>query len=332
MLDRLGEVLEAEIHALKIEDKLLSEIQKNLDRRKLSEIELLESKSLVSVFSCSDSRLDKNIPNSIFLVFQANNEPESLAGIFSREEIKQLKEGKVTKELLGKADFGEFGGVFTNLGGLANSELAKNGDVIQISHSQCEAHQLEERRKQILDWLDARGYKLGKLGVSEGDFKNIPADNAKEEVKKMTAANPHRRVVGVFVDFESGVAKIVAMHKAKMPSEIEIPSQKLHGELLKSELPTGIAIGKEGIDLQKVVDAAPGNYFVVTDDDSSNSKVSLTYAVAHLNRKNNIREIVFVARSEGEARELRDKWRADILFRDLEKGGVEFVTKTVSES
>jgi len=337
MSERFTEILgklEEEMSALRAEDWLLGEIQKNLDRRKLSEIELEESKSSITVFACSDSRLNENVSQSIFLVFQANNEPESLVGIFSNGEIKQLKEGRVTQGLLSKAGFGEFRGVIANFGGLANPELARSGDVIQIAHAHCEVHQLEEHKKQILEWLSWRGYELSKLGVSEGDFKSMPTphEHIEGEVKKLVGANPNRRVIGVSVDFESGVAKVVASHKAKMPAEIEIPDQKLQGELLKAQAPIGIIIGKEEIDLQKAAGAKPGEYFAVTDDGSADSKISLIYAVSQLNKKNNIEEIVFVAGTESEARALRNKWRENPLLRDLEKGGVEFTTRAVSET
>ncbi|MCX6776777.1 MAG: hypothetical protein NTY73_02275, partial [Candidatus Micrarchaeota archaeon] len=284
--------------------------------------------------ACSDSRLKKTgAANSIFLVLLAGSKPDSLTEVFSSEEVQAIGEGKLNEGILGKSA-GDFGGMVVNAGAVAKPELAKGVDVIVIGHDACGAHKLGEHAEEILGWLRERGYDLSKLGVNEKDFMSIPESDqhVKEQVQKLVDTDQNRRVVGVVVNFGTGTARVVVAHKVKMPSQIEIPNQKIQGELLKSQAPKGIVIGSTNVDLQKAVGAGLGEYFAVTDDKSLNSKISLIYAVAHLNKGNNIKEVVFVARKEGEANELMESWRANPLFADLEKSGVKFLAKVAAGS
>jgi len=311
------------------EEVILVKIKKGFDAEKV-----IKEKSKVSVFACSDSRLNKTgSADSIFLVLLAGNKPDLLKGVFSSEEVQAIGKGKLNEGILGKS-VGNFGGMVVNAGAVAKPELAKKADVIVIGHDACGAHKLGEHAEEILGWLRERGHDLSKLGVSEGDFMSIPEpdQHVKEQVQKLVDANRNRSVVGVVVNFETGIARVVVAHNAKMPNKIEIPNQKIEGELLKSQAPKGIAIGRTNVDLQKAVGAELGEYFAVTDDNSLNSKISLIYAVAHLNKGNNIKEVVFVARKENEANELMERWRVNPLFADLERSGVKFLAKVAAGS
>ena len=310
------------------EEWIFVKIKKGSDAGKV-----IEEKSKVTIFACSDSRLNKTgAANSIFLVLLAGSKPDSLKGVFSSEELQAIGEGKLNEGILSKS-IGDFGGMVVNAGAVAKPELAK-GDVIVIGHDACGAHKLGEHAEEILGWLRERDYDPSKLGVSKKDFMSIPESDqhVKEQVQKLVDTDQNRRVVGVVVNFGTGTARVVVAHKVKMPSQIEIPNQKIQGELLKSQAPKGIVIGSTNVDLQKAVGAGLGEYFAVTDDKSLNSKISLIYAVAHLNKGNNIKEVVFVARKEDEANELMERWRANPLFADLESSGVKFLAKVAAGS
>lgn len=245
---------------------------------KMAVKKIKEEMKQTAVVACSDSRLNKaDAFFALALVAIANDAPKLFKQILTPEEIEKVQRGKVEEDVISKLakdgiGASSIGAAYINAGARVPSSIVKAGSrrVILCGHTGCGARHLGELREEAQEYG---------LDVNEFVSVNQPEEHARETYGRTHGKFTNARIIAGYVEFDSGVYRIVKSDSLTFPESVEIPNQKLSEELLQGQKPEKMVVAPADV-IPEVVDSSKGSVFPVTAGE--NEKSSIFYGAKHL--------------------------------------------------